>query len=375
MLRVLVPVLLIVVWQAAISLNFTSQATLPSPETVLKAYHELWSEGSLQAALPISLERAGIGLLIGATIGLVLGVFAGLWRIGEEIFDAPLQMLRTIPFIALVPLFITWFGIDEKPKIILIATATVFPMYLNTYHGVRSVDVKLIEAGQVFGLSGLRLAWRVILPSALPGALTGLRYATGVALLALVLAEQINSSAGIGYLIETANQNQRPDIVIAGILDLRRARHHRRHHHAARRALRPSLEAPCRNRLTPSPPQAAPSWTSPRWPPTPRRRLTNSWCRSAAAPGLRTRAVLDGIDLSLRAGSSSPCSGRPAPGRRHCCASWPAWIPPTGDRYWCRAVRSVVFQEPRLVLATGCGATSCSGARRASKARSRASRR
>ena len=218
LLRILVPILLILVWQAAISFNFTSQATLPSPETVLKAYHELWSEGSLQAALPISLERAGIGLLIGATIGLVLGVFAGLWKIGEEIFDAPLQMLRTIPFIALVPLFITWFGIDEKPKIILIATATVFPMYLNTYHGVRSVDVKLIEAGQVFGLSGLRLAWRVILPSALPGALTGLRYATGVALLALVLAEQINSSAGIGYLIETANQNQRPDIVIAGIL-------------------------------------------------------------------------------------------------------------------------------------------------------------
>jgi sulfonate transport system permease protein len=218
LLRVLVPVLLVVVWQLVVSLGVTSEYTLPSPETIAKAYNELWSEGSLQAALPISLERAGIGLLIGGSIGLVLGIFAGLWKIGEEIFDAPLQMLRTIPFIALVPLFITWFGIDEKPKIILIAVATVFPMYLNTYHGVRSIDVKLIEAGQVFGLSGPRLALRVILPSALPGALTGLRYATGVSLLALVLAEQINSSAGIGYLIETAEQNQRPDIVIAGIL-------------------------------------------------------------------------------------------------------------------------------------------------------------
>lgn len=218
LLRVLVPVVLVGLWQLSATLGWVSEQTLPSPETIGKAYNELWSEGALQSALPISLERAGIGLLIGGTIGMALGIFAGLWKIGEEIFDAPLQMLRTIPFIALVPLFITWFGIDEKPKIILIAVATVFPMYLNTYHGVRSIDVKLIEAGQVFGLSGPRLALRVILPSALPGALTGLRYATGVSLLALVLAEQINALSGIGYLIESANQNQRPDIVIAGIL-------------------------------------------------------------------------------------------------------------------------------------------------------------
>jgi sulfonate transport system permease protein len=218
LLRVLVPVVLVAFWQLALSLHVTTEQVLPSPHTIVNAYSELWSNGEIQAALPISLRRAGTGLLIGGSTGLLLGVFAGVWKIGEEIFDAPLQMLRTIPFIAVVPLFITWFGIGEKPKIILIAAATVFPMYLNTYHGVRGVDVKLIEAGQTFGLSGPRLAVRVILPSALPGALTGLRYASGIALLALVVAEQINANSGIGYLVETASEQQRPDIVIAGIL-------------------------------------------------------------------------------------------------------------------------------------------------------------
>lgn len=217
-LRVLVPVLLIVLWQLASTLGWADEFTLPPPSKILNAYHELWSNGDIQAALPASLRRAGIGLSFGVSIGLFLGLFAGLWKIGEEVFDAPLQMLRTIPFIAVVPLFITWFGIGETPKLILIASATVFPMYLNTYHGVRGVDKKVIEAGQTFGLRGWRLATRVILPTALPAALTGLRYSAGISLLALVLAEQINAREGIGYLINNANQNQRPDIVIAGIL-------------------------------------------------------------------------------------------------------------------------------------------------------------
>lgn len=217
-LRVLVPVALIAVWQLSSSVGWVSEYVLPSPRTVLAAYHELWTGGDIQEALPVSLHRAGIGLAIGVSIGLVLGLFAGLWAIGEEIFDAPLQMLRTIPFIAVVPLFVTWFGIGEEPKIILIAAATVFPVYLNTYHGVRGVDKKLVEAGQMFGLSGRRLSTRVILPTALPSVLTGVRYASGVSLLALVLAEQINAREGIGYVLINANQNQRPDIVIAGIL-------------------------------------------------------------------------------------------------------------------------------------------------------------
>jgi sulfonate transport system permease protein len=216
--RLAIPLLLVVLWQLSSVLGWADPITLPPPSQIADAYGELWAGNDLQEALPVSLRRAAIGLAFGVSIGLVLGLFAGLWRIGEEIFDAPLQMLRTIPFIAVVPLFIMWFGIGEQPKLILIAAATVFPVYLNTYHGVRGVDKKLVEAGQTYGLHSWRLAGRVILPTALPAVLTGLRYAAGVSLLALVLAEQINAREGIGYLVNNANQNQRPDIVIAGIL-------------------------------------------------------------------------------------------------------------------------------------------------------------
>ncbi|WP_261554922.1 ABC transporter permease [Frankia tisae] len=216
-LRIGVPVLLVVFWQLVLNWGWTTEDQLPSPETIVKAYKYLWDNGSLQAALPVSLRRAGEGLLIGSTVGLVLGIFAGLWKIGEEIFDATLQMLRTVPFIALVPLFVTWFGIDESSKLALIIAAALFPLYLNTFHAVRGVDVKLIEAGQTFGLSGFQIARRIIFPTALPGILTGLRFACSFSLLSLVLAEQVNSTAGIGYLIINAQNNQRPDIVIAGI--------------------------------------------------------------------------------------------------------------------------------------------------------------
>ena len=217
LLRISVPIAVIALWQVASSAGWVNENSLPSPATIAKAYRELWQNGSLQAALPVSLARAGVGLLIGGGIGLLLGIFAGLWRIGEELFDATLQMLRTIPFIALVPLFVTWFGIDESAKVALIASAALFPIYLNTYHAVRGTDLKLVEAGRTFGLSNRQIATRIVLPTALPGALTGLRYACSMSLLALVLAEQVNATAGIGYLIENAQNNQRPDIVIAGI--------------------------------------------------------------------------------------------------------------------------------------------------------------
>jgi sulfonate transport system permease protein len=216
-LRIGVPVGLVAIWQLAINLHWASEDVLPSPATIVEAYKYLWNNGSLQAAIPVSLRRAGEGLLIGGSIGLVLGIFAGLWKLGEEIFDATLQMLRTVPFIALVPLFVTWFGIDEPSKLALITAAALFPLYLNTFHAVKGVDQKLIEAGKTFGLSGLQIARRIIFPTALPGILTGLRFACSFSLLSLVLAEQVNATAGIGYLIINAQNNQRPDIVIAGI--------------------------------------------------------------------------------------------------------------------------------------------------------------
>ncbi len=218
LLRIGSPALLLVLWQLVSVFGVVPAEVLPSPTDILAAFRELVVLGDLQTALPVSLSRSFTGLAIGGTIGLAIGLFAGLWRIGEEIFDAPLQMLRTIPFIALVPLFITWFGIDEGAKIIVIVAATIFPMYLNTYAGVRGIDPKLIEAAKIFGLDDRRTALHVILPTALPSILVGLRYAAGVSLLALVVAEQINARSGIGYILNNANMNQRSDIIIAGII-------------------------------------------------------------------------------------------------------------------------------------------------------------
>lgn len=216
--RALVPALILGAWQASANLGLVSPETLPAPTEIIAAYAELIRTGELQSAIPTSLARALAGLLLGAGTGLVLGLFAGLWRVGEELFDAPLQMLRTIPFIAMIPLFIIWFGIGEQAKIALIYGATIFPVYLNTYAGVRGVDQKLIEAARVFGLSPRLIATRVIIPTALPSILVGLRYAAGVSLLALVAAEQINARSGIGFILINANQNQRTDIIIAGII-------------------------------------------------------------------------------------------------------------------------------------------------------------
>lgn len=216
--RGLVPAGLLATWQLAGSSGWVAPEMLPTPWIILEAFGELISTGELQDAIPTSLQRSATGLFFGAFTGLLLGLFAGLWRIGEELFDAPLQMLRTIPFIAMIPLFIIWFGIGEEAKVALIYGATIFPVYLNTYAGVRGVDPKLIETGQVFGLSPAAVSLRIVLPTALPSILVGLRFSAGVALLALVAAEQINARSGIGYILNNANQNQRTDIIIAGII-------------------------------------------------------------------------------------------------------------------------------------------------------------
>ena len=217
-LRAAAPLLVLVLWQIGSSRGWISPVILPSPATILAAYRELWSTGDLQAALPISLQRAGLGLLVGGLAGLVLGVIAGLSVTAERIYDAPLQMIRTIPFIALVPLFVVWFGIGEDSKVALIIGASIFPVYLNTYHGIRGIDRKLLEVARSFEMSRWQTVRLIVVPQSLPSILVGWRYAAGTALLAHDAAEQINSRAGIGYILNTANQFQRTDIILAGIL-------------------------------------------------------------------------------------------------------------------------------------------------------------
>jgi sulfonate transport system permease protein len=217
-LRIALPVALVVIWYVGTSIGLLSTQMLSSPGHVIGAYRELWQSGELQQALAASLERSAKGLVLGTVVGIGFGLLAGLSRLGEEVFDSTLQMLRTIPFMALIPLFMLWFGIGEEPKVALITAACIFPNYLNTYAGVRSVDPKIVEAGHVFGLSKWLLIKRIVLPAALPHVLVGFRYAMGVSLLALIAAEQINAGVGLGYLVMNANTVFRSDIIIAGVL-------------------------------------------------------------------------------------------------------------------------------------------------------------
>ncbi|WP_305094325.1 ABC transporter permease [Prescottella sp. R16] len=217
-LRLLSPIALLVLWQVLSSAGVLSEQTLASPAQVLAAATELWSDGSLQDALAVSVQRVLLGVALGVSAAVVLGGLAGFSRIVELAIDPPIQMLRTVPFLGLIPLFVIWFGIGEQPKVFLVALGVMFPLYLNLFAGIRSIDGKLVEAAETLGLNKFRLAVHVVLPGALPQALTGLRMSLGVAWLALIVAEQINADAGLGYLINNARIYFRIDIVIFGLL-------------------------------------------------------------------------------------------------------------------------------------------------------------
>jgi sulfonate transport system permease protein len=205
------------VWWFIARINWMPAGSLPTPYTIVKTFgtlfqHDLWGQ------IGDSLSLAGFGLVIGVSVGFTFGLFSGLTRLGEELLDAPLQMIRTVPFLALIPLFIVWMGIGELPKVALIALATMFPMYINTSAATRNVDRKVVEAARAYGLSGFRLVRQVVFPLSLPGILTGLRFSLGLSVLALVGAETIASNGGIGYLINQAEQFQETNIVFCGVI-------------------------------------------------------------------------------------------------------------------------------------------------------------
>ena len=216
--RALSPVILLLTWEALSRAGVIPARTIAAPSTIAAAAWDLTATGDLPIDLVVSLARVTAGFVLGATTGVVLATIAGLSRWGEDVLDAPMQMLRTLPHLALVPLFILWFGIGEGPKIALVTLGAAFPVYLNLFAGIRGVDPKLIEAGRVFGLNRLGLIRRIVLPGALPALLTGLRYALGVAWLTLVVAEQINATSGIGHMINDARDFLRTDIIVVGLL-------------------------------------------------------------------------------------------------------------------------------------------------------------
>lgn len=212
--RAIGPVLIVLLWQIASVTGLLPPEVLAGPVTVVTSAADLIATGELQEAMWASLLRAMTGLAIGGSIGIGLAVLSGLFRLGEDLIDAPMQMFRGVPNVALIPLLIIWFGIGEAPKIALIALATAFPLYINVYAGIRNVDASLIEAGRTLGLSRAGMIRHVILPSALPNGLVGLRYALAIAWLALVFGEQINATEGVGYLLSNAREFFQTDVIV-----------------------------------------------------------------------------------------------------------------------------------------------------------------
>lgn len=214
----LVPLALIAVWQAASAWGWLSTRVLPAPLDVLRAALALAESGELFKHVQVSAGRALSGLAIGGSLGLALGLLTGSLRWAETLLDSSIQMVRNIPALALIPLVILWFGIDESAKLFLISVSVFFPIYLNTFHGIRNVDPALIEMGRSYGLTRWQLYREVILPGALSSILVGLRFSLGLMWVILIVAETISAQAGIGYLTMNAREFLQTDVVLVGIL-------------------------------------------------------------------------------------------------------------------------------------------------------------
>ena len=214
----IVPLAILALWQASSAFGWLSQNVLPSPLGVLRALWRLTLSGELARNIGVSFLRAAAGFIVGGGIGFALGLANGLSRASDVLTDSTLQMIRNIPHLALIPLVILWFGIDEEAKLFLVALGVFFPVYINTLHGVRSVDPQLIEMGRSYGMSRATLFRRVILPGALPSIFVGVRFALGVMWLTLIVAETIAAQSGLGYMAMQAREFMQTDVVVLAIL-------------------------------------------------------------------------------------------------------------------------------------------------------------
>jgi len=212
------PFALICIWEISARVGWLSSRILPEPLAVGRALVELSASGELWLHLRTSLLRALTGFAIGGGSGLALGLLTGTWRHAETALDTTLQMIRNIPALALIPLVILWFGIDESAKLFLLALGVFFPIYLNTFHGIRSVDPALIEMARSYGLRGWPLFRDVVLPSALPSILVGVRFSLGLVWVLLIVAETISAQAGIGFMTMNAREFLQTDVVLVGVL-------------------------------------------------------------------------------------------------------------------------------------------------------------
>lgn len=217
-IRVLSPIGVLALWQLGSALGFLPQDKLPAPSLIAKAGWEKLQSGELTDAIVASTERVAIGLGLGVVIGIGLGVIVGLSRLSDAIIDPNMQAIRALPLFGLIPLFILWFGIEETPKILLVALGAIFPLYLNTSAAIRQIDPKLRENAKVLGFGRLQTIRELVIPSAMPQILVGLRQSLAIAWLSLIVAEQIAATSGLGYLINNARDFLRTDVVFFGLI-------------------------------------------------------------------------------------------------------------------------------------------------------------
>jgi sulfonate transport system permease protein len=221
--RVLSLLIVVGLWQLASSTGLLPASKLASPASIVHTAYTLIitnspTYGTLQGSLLASFERWAIGFIIGVSIGVLLAVLTGLSRVGEIVADPILQALRSVPLLGLIPLFIVWFGIGQLPKVLFVMLSALFPVYLNTFAGIRGVDSKLGELGRVLGLRRGEMIRHIVLPGALPSALTGLQLSVISSMLALVVGEQINATSGLGFMITQAQQFLNNSVIMVALI-------------------------------------------------------------------------------------------------------------------------------------------------------------
>ncbi|KAA3498258.1 ABC transporter permease [Rhizobium rhizogenes] len=215
----IVPVGSLVLLELFVRLGWVSPYVLPPPSELYETFLRL-AEGPLWTNVAASTARVFVGFVIGSLLAVVVGSLVGLVIAAERYLEPTFQALRAVPSLAWVPLLMIWFGIGETSKIVLIAKSAFFPVYLNLFSGIRNVDRKLVEVGEMYRQPLPVLVWRIFIPASLPHLFTGLRYGLSLAWLSVVAAELLAASEGIGYMLSDGRELSRPDLVMIAIICL-----------------------------------------------------------------------------------------------------------------------------------------------------------
>lgn len=212
------PILLVTLWIVGSLTGLIAPQVLTAPWDVIKEFGEQWQHHDLLGNITTSFKRAALGLAIGIAGGVVLALVSGLSRVGESLIDGPIQVKRSIPTLALIPLFVAWFGIGEEMKITTIVLITLVPVYIHTHNGLRSIDSRYAELAETLDITRSQFIRQVVLPGALPGFLLGLRFAVTSAMLGLVVVEQFNSESGVGHMMTLAQEYGQTSIIVVGLV-------------------------------------------------------------------------------------------------------------------------------------------------------------